>query len=65
MSFQTRLDYDNPSMTHPKLLERLKCESESENNERRKDSGMIPNLQHFGVREVRWRPRMGPTTNDK
>jgi len=29
----------------PNLLERLKCESESENNERR--CGTFPNSQHF------------------
>ncbi len=54
MSFETRLNYDNPSLTHSKLLERLKCESESKNNERKKNWGMFLNLQHFGVRRVHW-----------
>jgi hypothetical protein len=65
MSFETRLNYDNPSLKHPKLLEILKCESKGEKNERRKDWGMILSLQHFGVRRVPWSSRMGPTTNDK
>jgi hypothetical protein len=31
-------------MTHPKLFERLKCEFEGENNKRKKNWGMLPNL---------------------
>jgi hypothetical protein len=53
MSFETMLDYDNLSFTHPKLLERLKCESESKNNKRSRNRSMIPNLQHFGVKRER------------
>jgi len=31
----------------PKLLERLKCESETQNNERKTNWGTLFNLQHF------------------
>jgi hypothetical protein len=39
-------------MTHLTLLERLKCESKSENNKRKKSYGTLPTLQHFGGRGV-------------
>jgi hypothetical protein len=33
----------------PKILERLKCEFENENNERKKSWDTFPNSQHFKV----------------
>jgi len=35
-------------MTHSKLLEGLKCEFQTENNERIKSWGMLSGSQHFG-----------------
>ncbi len=32
----------------PKLLDKLNFESKGENNERRKNWGMLPSSQHFG-----------------
>jgi hypothetical protein len=46
-------------MMHSQLLEGLKCESQIENNERIKNRGTLPDLQHFGgvegcARARRW-----------
>jgi hypothetical protein len=35
-------------LTHSQLLEGLKCESQTENNERVKSRGTFPGSQHFG-----------------
>jgi hypothetical protein len=34
-------------MTHPQLLEGLKCESQIENNERARSQGTLPSSQHY------------------
>jgi hypothetical protein len=40
-------------MTHSKLLEGLKCESQTENNRRVRSRGTLPGSQHFGGVEGR------------
>jgi len=52
-------------MTHPTLLERLKCESKNGNIERKKSWGTLFSSQHFGGRGACWNSRMGTRTSDK
>jgi len=54
-----RLFYQWLLVTHSQLLEGLKCESQTENNERVRTRGMLPGLQHFRgvegrVEALRW-----------
>jgi hypothetical protein len=42
-------------LTHSKFLEGLKCESQTENNERVRSWGTFPGSQHFGGVEGRAR----------
>jgi len=41
--FKKHLELGYYLMHPPKLIERLKCKSQSENNERKKSWGMLPN----------------------
>jgi hypothetical protein len=51
-------------LMHPTLLEKLKCEFEIENNEKR-SWGTFFSSQHFKGRRVCWGSRMGIKTNEK
>jgi hypothetical protein len=42
-------------VTHSQLLEGLKCESQTDNNEKVRSRGMFPSSQHFGGVEGRAR----------
>ncbi len=50
---------------HPKLLERFKCESESENNGRKESWGTLSSSQHFGVKKGVLELQDGIKTIDK
>ncbi len=50
---------------HPKLLDRLKCESKGENIERKRSWGTFPSSQHFKDRVASWSSEMGTRMNDK
>jgi hypothetical protein len=52
-------------MTHPKLLNKLNCESKGENNERIRNWGMLLGSQHFKARRACWSSRMGTRMNYK
>jgi hypothetical protein len=49
----------------PKLFDRFKCESESENSGRIRSWGTLPSLQRFGGRRACWSSGMAIRTNKK